>query len=341
MSDPAPAARKRWASRALRIGLAMVAVWALRRQLRGLDAAELAGQLRQVGWPHLLPALACAAASFLALGLVEWLALRGAGGTAGRAVPKRLALSTSFIASALSQSAGLALLTGAAVRARAYRACGLEARDVGRVSGVVTLAATLGLMAAGGIALVQAGGALGAFGVSLPARPIGALLLAVITGWLAWSATGARRSPSGKYRAALRPTLAIALTLLAVSALDWVLTASVLHAFLLPPVAVHYWAFVGAYLIAQTAAMASHVPAGAGVLEAALLGLTVDPGPSRHRTAMVAALVMFRVIYYLVPLGMALVAMGVAELRRGRGLTPALAGRANAAPLLAADARVD
>ena len=101
------------------------------------------------------------------------------------------------------------------------------------------------------------------------------------------------------------------------------------------------WPVVGAYVVAQAAAMASHVPAGAGVLEAALLGLTIDPGPSRDRTAMVAALVMFRVLYYLLPLCVALVALGVSEVRRARGLPRALVGGANDASLLPADARAD
>ena len=55
----------------------------------------------------------------------------------------------------------------------------------------------------------------------------------------------------------------------------------------------------GAYVLANTGVIASHVPGGVGVLESIVLSLL--PGAS-----VLAALLMFRVIYYLAPLALGL-----------------------------------
>jgi phosphatidylglycerol lysyltransferase len=76
------------------------------------------------------------------------------------------------------------------------------------------------------------------------------------------------------------------------------------------------------YAIAQLVAMVSHVPAGAGVLEIMLIGLVTAGAPPASRAALLAAIIMFRAVYYLLPLcGAILIAVG-AELRRSRRRTP-------------------
>ena len=69
------------------------------------------------------------------LGLIERLAIRHANTTS---IPRRTAMTTAFVANAFSQSIGLALLTGAAVRLRAYARRGADAPAVARISDVVT-----------------------------------------------------------------------------------------------------------------------------------------------------------------------------------------------------------
>ena len=123
---------------ALRFVLLVLASWALRRGLAGLHAAELWSQFHAAyGWRHAALALGCTAASFVTLGLIEVLALRAAG--LHSRIPRRAAMTTAFVTHAFSQSVGLALLTGAAVRLRAYARYRMDAAVVGRTSAVVTL----------------------------------------------------------------------------------------------------------------------------------------------------------------------------------------------------------
>ena len=71
-------------------------------------------------------------------------------------------------------------------------------------------------------------------------------------------------------------------------------------------------------MLANTGVIASHVPGGIGVLESIVLSLL--PGAS-----VLAALLMFRVVYYLAPLalGLALLALSEIVLNAAEGLASA------------------
>jgi phosphatidylglycerol lysyltransferase len=308
---PIDARPSRIASIALRLGLLALAAWALQRELADVQVGEVVRQFGGYGWRHATLVLIGTAASFTTLGLIELLAVRYAG--AAR-VPRRTALTTGFVAHAVSQSIGLALLTGAAVRLRAYGRRGLDAVAVARISGFVTLTITLGLLACGAGALLASRAPLPVAGVALPVRLVGALLAIVVLAYLGWSIV-ASRDQIGRGRWLLRrPSARVALGQLVLSAADWLLTGTVLFALLPAPAGIEYGSLLRAYLVAQTLAMASHVPGGAGVLEVLVLTLAVT-GNGTQRSALIAALVMFRIVYYLVPLAGALVVAGVAELR--------------------------
>jgi phosphatidylglycerol lysyltransferase len=83
-------------------------------------------------------------------------------------------------------------------------------------------------------------------------------------------------------------------------------SASVLFV-LLPSTGVSFPAFVGGYILAQMAGLISHVPGGLGVFESVILVLF---GPNVSRSSLVGALVIYRGIYYLLPLLIA--ALGLA-----------------------------
>ena len=288
------------------------ALWALHRELAQTSATQLFAQLRGYGFSHVLLALACTIGSFLLLGLVELLALHVCRIPRGTVSRPRVLL-TAFIANALSQSVGLAVLTGSAVRHRAYARFGIDAADVARVSTFITVTATLGLLAAGGWALVLSPAGSAIAHVSLPLRLIGLGCLAVVVTYLTWSTLGQGKA-SGRWRIP-RPALPTALGQVALSATDWLLTGAVLWLFLPASLGIRFWVLMRTYLVAQTAGVTSHVPGGVGVMEVVLLGL-LPIGSAAERAGVIAALLMFRVLYYLVPLTAAVAAGGVAELSR-------------------------
>ena len=72
---------------------------------------------------------------------------------------------------------------------------------------------------------------------------------------------------------------------------------AVLYLLLPESVGTGYLAFLGAYLASVLAGVLSHVPAGLGVLESMLLLLLPDVPPEQ----LLAAVLMYRVIYEIVP----------------------------------------
>lgn len=305
----------------LRVALAIAALWALRRELSGVEMGTLLAHLRAYGWMHVTLGVACTVGSFLVLGVVEILALRHTVCVSPHRVPHRSALGTSFVANALSQSIGVSVLTGAAVRIRGYARHGLDAVAVARTTAFVTITATIGVLTAAAVALVMAPAPIVIGNVVIAARAVAAVFVAIVLAYLVWSAVG-RGDSIGRGRWRLpRPSAPVAASQVLLSTIDWLLAGSVLFAFMPTHAGLSYGAVLGAYMIAQTTAMTSHVPGGAGVFELVVLALLGSSAASADRAAVVAALVMFRVVYYLAPLGTAIVMAGAVELGRSRGAT--------------------
>ncbi|MGH7632545.1 MAG: hypothetical protein ACRENC_02360, partial [Gemmatimonadaceae bacterium] len=306
----------------LRLALFAIAIAVLSHEIAGLDRSALLRALRSYGWPRVTLALLCTAASFLTLGGVELLALRYAGRRATGAVTRSVAFTTAFVAHAFSQSVGLALLTGAAVRLRAYAGYGVDAPAVARASAFVTASVTLGLLSLGSVVLLNTPSALRISHITIPGRSAGALVAAIVLVYLGWTIFGSRAAlGSGRWRVP-RPSPSLAAAQLVLSVFDWLVSGAVLFAVLPAGLPLSYPEVLRAYLLAQAAGMASHVPGGAGVFEVVLLVL-IGPGTSaRMLGGLAASLVAYRVIYYLVPLWLATTVAAVSEVRRSRLAAP-------------------
>jgi phosphatidylglycerol lysyltransferase len=102
---------------------------------------------------------------------------------------------------------------------------------------------------------------------------------------------------------------------LGVSALDWTLAAAVVYV-LLPQSNLSFLGLLAAFLPAQLLGLASHLPGGVAVFEGLMVILL---RPFLSSAQLLPALVVYRAIYYLLPLAAALVALVADELRQRRG----------------------
>ena len=127
------------------------------------------------------------------------------------------------------------------------------------------------------------------------------------------------------------PSASLALQQLLFSAVDIAATAGVLW-FLLPSGVIDFPAFVGFFAIAIVLGVLSHVPGGLGVFEAIMLVALRDRLPAE---TLAAALVLYRVIYYVLPLCLALALLVVHEARHGAA-TAVTQAAVSLAPLLLA-----
>jgi uncharacterized membrane protein YbhN (UPF0104 family) len=209
----------------------------------------------------------------------------------------------------------------------------------------VTVTATLGLITTGGFALLELHTRFAMARLPISLRSLGIALLAGVTAYVAWAVVGKSEFHGrGKWRVR-RPTFGLTAKQICLSSLDWMLAGTVLFAVLPSQLPISYGVFLGIYLIAQTAAVVSHVPGGLGVFEAVVVALCNLESPSgvlspSAATALAGSLFVYRVIYYVLPLLGALALSTVAELIRTRQpqTTPGQIALSTKSTLPAADA---
>lgn len=317
-TDEAGGEVRKWVGASIRIALGVAAAWAVMRELRDVDPGTLRLEIASVSIARYALGIGCTVGSFLLLGVIEWMALRNCDGDRARRVPLSSAMRTGFVANALSQSVGFAVLTGAAVRTRAYARHGLDAVGNAQATAFVTITATLGLLAAGAVAVLADGGGVTIGVLSFAARPTAFVLGGIVVAYVLWGVLGRGDGLGWRQWRVPRPTPRLAVGQVLLSALDWLITGGVLYAFMPPHVGLRLGIVLGAYLVAQVVAVTSHVPAGAGVFELVVVAILVRVDPGAPRAALAAALVMFRVVYYVVPLCVAVVMAALTEWLRHR-----------------------
>ena len=203
----------------------------------------------------------------------------------GKQLPRRYIALTSFLAYALSNTIGFAMLTGASVRYRFYSRWGVTATDLSKIVFSYSVTFWLGLFALCGISLI-------ANGLIAP----GAALMVIPALYL--FAAAYRTEPIRFRRIVVSlPRPAIAIGQLLLSSIDWLLAAAVLFA-LLPEGTLPFITFAGLFLIAILVGMISHVPGGVGVFEGVMVLLLA---PYIDSTDVLPALLVFRAIYFLAP----------------------------------------
>lgn len=289
---------------AITVVLAIVAWIALSHLAQEISYDDVVAALRATPpWKAAL-ALGFTALSFLALTLYDGSALA----YVGHRVPRGVIGIASFCAYAVGNTMGFGPLTAGAIRYRFYTPYGLEPEDVARVIAFVTAAFGLGLASTTGLGLVVAGSVPG---FDLPGdwlRPLGLLLLLVPVILLVLSFRGSRLR-LGKVSIEV-PTPRLIIPQLAATVIDIAAAGSVLW-ILLPPLDVGWTGFIAIYAVAIGLGVLSHVPAGLGVFETVIVALVGgDAGQ------ILGALLLYRVIYHVVPLLLAAVVVALLETRR-------------------------
>jgi uncharacterized membrane protein YbhN (UPF0104 family) len=263
------------------------------------------------GW-RLWSAIGLTVVNYLVLISYDYLAVR----TIRHPLPLRKIALASFTGFATSSNFG-SLLGGTSVRYRLYTAWGLSAVEVLQLVVMVGITFWIGIFALAGVLFVTQPFTLPSR-LLLPfdsVRPLGVLLLAVTVGYV--GVTRLRKAPVRIRNVQVHvPGTRTALLQVGVVATDLTLAAACLYILVAHDVTVGYGAFLSMYLLAVVAVVLTQVPGGVGVFELVVLTLAVP-----HASAtMVAALLTFRVIYYVLPLGVALLLLLLHEMALRRVL---------------------
>lgn len=282
------------------------ALWLLYREFQGFRYEDVAQYLATLSPISLMLAFGLTILSYGAFVGHDILALR----YVEHPLPYRRIGTASLIGFGISNAVGQAWLTGGAVRHRLYRAAGLSAKEIGGVVAFSVFTFWLGYIAWGAVLfpLGEPPVSGSALGLSISLRALGWACLAVLGLYLACCATG--RS----VKAFRTPPLPMALAQIALAIARTALTAGVLYVLLWGLPGMHYPEVLGAFVLSIAAG--GMVPGAAGVLEAVVILVLSASMPN---ASVVGALLVFRVIYYLLPLTVAAGAFAVLETRRWRG----------------------
>lgn len=313
-----------------------IAMVACHHLLSELDIYALHDSVTDTPNSALLGALAATAFGFIVLLGYEWSASRYA---SVDLQPQTLALG-GFTAFAIGNAIGLSMLSGGSVRYRLYSRKGIGAGEVARMTLFASLSLGCALPPLAALAtlsnLPAASEALHLSPVLLGLISAAILLLALALG----AGIYRRRLPEQPIahnllvkvgRRTLRlPGLKLTLLQLFITALDVLAAATVLY--LLLPEAPPFGAFVLVYLLALAAGVLSHVPGGVGVFEAILLAAFAN---DLGAAPLAAALLLYRLIYVMLPLLLACVALLINEGKRLLAKQSVRVGSGMAAPILA------
>ena len=300
------------------VGLFGLSLFVLARVAANLNPADLRAAIQDTSNAQIFGAAALTALSYLALTGYDAMAVR----QLRVKVPYRTTSLGSFTSYAISFTLGFPLITGGTVRYWIYSRVGLSAAKVASLTVIAGFTFWVGMAVVVAVSLVFASQAISRLDLLAPwiNQVIGLGIVVAILAYLVWVSRGRRRVRLQGFKLDLPGPLAT-LGQMALGITDVCAAAGVLYVLLPAGHGLDFIAFLGLYVFACMLGIASHAPGGIGVFEATMLRFI--PGASGE--AVLAALLLFRVIYYLVPFVLALALLGASEsMRRWAALREAM-----------------
>lgn len=290
----------------------VLSVWLLLRELHGLSLEKVGDSLAAIPKLHWAFAGVSTLVAYVALAGYDRIALLHL----GKRIDWLFISICSFTTYALSHNIGASVVSGGVVRYRAYSTKGLSPAEIGLLIAFCSFTFILGTVTLIGIVLVLDPDIVLRFGDLLPisaSRATGVLLLAAVALYIFGSVMKLRPLHLGRF-AIVYPSLHVTLSQIAVGACELLGAAGIIY-FALPEVGnPGYFIVLGIFLMSFSAALISHVPGGLGVLELVfVMGL-----PDMSDADVIAALLVFRMFYLIIPLVMALVVVLLFERSRFR-----------------------
>jgi uncharacterized membrane protein YbhN (UPF0104 family) len=303
-------ARTRWQTWAKRLFtlLFLLLIPALLYMLaRNLDWNEVRQSLLAYKPGTLAIGLVVALCSYLTFASYDLLARAYTGHT----LPARQVLPVAFVCYAFNLNF-TTWVGGVALRYRLYGRLGLDTATITRILTLGLLTNWMGYMLLAGtvfalrLVKLPESWAVGATGLQL----IGFGLLAIAFAYLLACGFAKKRTWKWREHEVTLPALRLALCQVALGASNWALMALLI--FWLLPEKAFYPSILGILLISCVAGVVAHIPAGLGVLETVFLALLHGQIP---QGTLVAALLGYRTLYYLIPLVLAVVTYLILEKR--------------------------
>jgi glycosyltransferase 2 family protein len=296
----------------LSLTIIIIAAVVLYHILRDIDLEELVDALEATDWRTLLIAGLFVAAGYLTLTFYDLFALR----TIGRnEVPYRAAALGSFTSYAVGHNVGASVFSGGAVRYRIYSAWGLSVIEVTKICFVAGLTFWLGNAAMLGLGVLYAPQPASDID-HLPIwlnRFVAVLILILLAAYIAWVWAKPRVVGRDGWKVSL-PGGPLTLVQIVIGILD--LSFCAMAMYMLVPDEPHL-GFIPVAVIFVTATLlgfASHAPGGLGVFDATMMVALWQ----FDKEDLLAGLLLFRLLYYIIPFALSLLILGTREVLHGR-----------------------
>ncbi|MGD2097317.1 MAG: bifunctional lysylphosphatidylglycerol flippase/synthetase MprF [Desulfobacterales bacterium] len=294
----------------LSVVLFTAAVWLLHKELKTHHLKDIVHTLQAIPAWRMMTAFVLSILGYLVMTSYDVLALQYVNQPLAY---KKIGLA-SFIGYAFSNNIGLSMIAGASVRYRLYSAWGLSTLQVTLVVAFCALTLWLGFFTLGGLVFTFDPLALPP-SFHLPfasVRLLGLLLLAVVFIYLLATILKKKPLKIRGYELEL-PQIRLLFPQLTIAAMDWAIAAGVLYVLLVPISGLSYFGFLRFYLLAQLIGLVSQVPGGLGVFETSIVLLL----SSRLAVSnILASLLVYRIMYYWLPLAGATILFGLQEILR-------------------------
>ena len=299
----------------LSVVLFVAALWMLHHELRLYHFHEIAGYIKSISAWRILAAAGLTFLSYSVMTGYDTLAIR----YIRHPLAYRKIGLASFTGYAFSNNIGLSMLAGASVRYRLYSAWGFTTFEIAQVVAFCSLTFWLGFLVLGGLVFVIEPTALpSAFHIPFGSMHIlGFVMLGIACAYAGFSFSKKKILKIRDFELQMPPTALISLQI-GVAVLDWILAGSVLFVLLGPLEGKSFFSFLQIFMLAQFSGLISQVPGGMGIFES----VTVVLLSARHPAALIfASLLVYRVIYYWLPLAVAVLLLGGQEVVRHKAMS--------------------
>ncbi len=286
------------------------AITTLVRTLKGVDGGVILTALTDIPPGNIALAGLCVVGAFCTLTFYDFFALRTIG---VRHVPYRIAALSSFTSYSIGHNIGATVFTGGAIRFRIYSDYGLNAIDVAKICFLSGLTFWLGNTFVLGIGMSwhpEAASAMDQLPAAINRLIAFAGILAIVS-YLGWLTLGENRRELGQngWKVVL-PSARLTLVQILIGVVDLGFCALAMYLLVPAQPQIDFLSLAVVFILATLLGFASHAPGSIGVFDAAMLVAL----PQFGREQLVATLVVFRVLYFVIPFSIAISIMGAREL---------------------------
>jgi uncharacterized membrane protein YbhN (UPF0104 family) len=296
---------------ALSLTIVIVAAVVLYRILRHIDPDELIDAIEATDWHTLIIAGLFVVAGYLTLTFYDLFALRTIGRTE---VPYRVAALAGFTSYAVGHNVGASVFSGGAVRYRVYSSWGLSVIDVTKICFIAGLTFWLGNATVLGLGILYAPQAARALDQLPPwgNRLFALVLLAMLCAYVVWVWVKPRVIGRDGWQVTL-PGGPLTLLQIAIGIVDLGCCAAAMYMLVPDEPNLGFVTVALIFVAATLLGFASHAPGGLGVFDATMMVALWQ----FDKEDLLAGLLLFRLLYYIIPFVISIVILGTREFLLG------------------------